>query len=143
VSTKHEEPLSGSPGDIRTKAAELASGHDLHEYLAGMWLRELAVKLETFGDLAVSVRSYDHPSRGQELDVTLISAPDCGSITISNSPSGNDCLITFDRWLSISDQPAVENVVNVIRSVLSANACPRSGRKRLRPLRWVRAGMDP
>ena len=112
------------------KAEELASGRDLPGYLAGMWLRELAVKLAVAGDLAVSVHSYEHPSPGQELEVTLTRVPDCGSIMIGRSQPGDEVLITFDRWLSIKDPPDVENVVNIIRSVLSASARPRSGSRR-------------
>ena len=37
--------LSGTPDDVRATVEYLAHDQDDHEYLAGTWLRELAVKL--------------------------------------------------------------------------------------------------
>ena len=92
MSTRREEPLSGSSGDVREKVEELASGQDLPEYLAGLWFRELAVQLAMTDGVAVSALSYELPSPGQELEVTLASAPDCGSVTIGRNKPGQGCL---------------------------------------------------
>ena len=51
----------------------LACGQDHIEYLAGTWLRELAVKLAACDAVTASVVSYDDTA-AYELEVTLVSA---------------------------------------------------------------------
>jgi hypothetical protein len=120
--TVNKQPLSGTPGDIRAKVEDLARDQDDHEYLAGTWLRELAVKLATSDGLAVSAVSYDDTAC--ELEVTLADAPHHDPIVISRSQPGDHCQITFERWLPIGSEPGIEDAVNTIHAILTASARP-------------------
>ena len=42
--------LSGTPDDVRATVEYLARDQDDHEYLAGTWLRELAVTLASWSE---------------------------------------------------------------------------------------------
>ena len=92
--------LSGTPDDVRATVEYLARDQDDHEYLAGTWLRELAVKLAACDGLTVSAVSYDDTA-GYELEVTLVSAPHHDPIVIGRSQAGDHCQITLERWLPI------------------------------------------
>ncbi len=118
----HKTLLGGSPEDIRQKAEELARGLGHREYLAGTWLRELAVELASHGDLRVSVVTYE--ARSQGLEVVLTGAPHCDGIMIDHNKIGDRCQITLERWVRITDEPGVASTVSLIRSVLSASARP-------------------
>ena len=120
--TVNKQLLSGTPGDIRAKVEDLARGQDDHEYLAGTWFRELAVKLATREGLAVSAVSYD--TAVYELEVTLASAPHLDEIVIGHSQPGDHCQITLERWLPISDEPGLEDAANAVHAILAASAHP-------------------
>jgi len=73
--------------DVRTTVEYLARNQDHLEYLAGTWLRELAVKLAACDGITVSAVSYDDTA-AYELEVTLVSAPHHDPIVIGRSRSG-------------------------------------------------------
>jgi hypothetical protein len=87
----------------------LARDQDHLEYLAGTWLRELAVKLAACDGMIVSVVSYEDTA-GYELEVTLVSAPQHDPIVIGRSRAGDQCQITLERWLPISGEPGMRTL---------------------------------
>ena len=101
----------------------LARDQDHLEYLAGTWLRELAVELAACDGLTVSAVTYDDTA-GNELEVTLVSAPHHDPIVIGRSQAGDRCQITLERWLPIDGEPGIEHVVKTIHSILAASARP-------------------
>jgi hypothetical protein len=113
--------LSGTPEDVRATVEYLARGQDHLEYLAGTWLRELAVRLAACDGLTVTVVGYDDTT-GYELEVTLVSAPHNDPIVIGRSRTGDHCQITLERWLPISGEPGIEHAVNAIHAILAASA---------------------
>jgi hypothetical protein len=119
--------LSGTPGDVRATVEYLAHDQDDHEYLAGTWLRELAVTLAACDGLTVSVVSYDDTA-GHELEVTPVNAPHHDPIVISRSQAGDRCQITLERWLPIDGEPGIEHAVNTIHAILAASARPDPAR---------------
>ena len=121
--TVHKKLLSGTPQDIRQTVEDHARGEGLREYTEGTWFRELAVTLATRDGLAVSLVSYDD-SPACELEVILTSAPHCDPVLIDRSQPGDQCQITLDRWLPISDEPALQNAVATIHAILDASAHP-------------------
>ncbi len=116
----NEQLLSGTPDGVRAMVEYLARGEDHVEYLAGTWLRELAVKLAACDGLAVSAVSYDDMA-GYELEVTLLSVPLHDPIVIGRSRAGDQCQITLERWLPISGEPGIENAVKTISAILAAS----------------------
>jgi hypothetical protein len=118
--TLKKQLLSGTPDDVRRKVEDLASGQDDREYLAGTWFRELAVKLAACDGLAVSAVTSDDAAV-YELEVILASSPHHNAIVIDRSRPGDHCLMTLERWLPISDEPAVEDAVNTIHAILAAS----------------------
>jgi hypothetical protein len=125
--TVNKQLLSGTPDEIRRKLEDLACQQDDHEYFAGTWFRELAVKLAASDGLAVSVITYDDGAV-YELEVTLASVPHHEAIVIGRSQPGDHCQMTLERWLPISGQPGVQDAVNTIHAVLAASA--RTGQAR-------------
>jgi hypothetical protein len=123
--TVHKQLLSGTPDDIRATVEDLAREQDHHEYLAGTWFRELAVKLAVRDGLTVSAVSYDDGTVS-ELEVILASAPHDDPIVIDRSQPGNHCHITLDRLLPISGEPGIEDAVRAIHSILAASAHPEA-----------------
>jgi hypothetical protein len=119
--TVNKQLLSGTPDDVRKQVEDLGCGQDDHEYLAGTRFRQLAMKLATCDGLAVSVITYDD-AKVYELEVTLASAPHHDAIVIDRSEPGDHCQMTFERWLPISDEPGVEDAMNVIHAILAASA---------------------
>lgn len=81
--TVNKQLLSGTPGEFRAKVEDLARDQDDHEYLAGTWFRELAVKLATREGLTVSAVSYD--TAVYELEVTPASGQPAGSVRVGAS----------------------------------------------------------
>lgn len=120
--TVNKQLLHGTPDEARARLEDLARDQDDHEYLAGTWLRELAVKLATRDGLAVSAVSYDDTA--YELEVTLASAPHHDPIVISRSQPGDHCQITFEQWLPIGGEPGIDDAVNTIHAILTASARP-------------------
>jgi|SRR5580704_2762659 hypothetical protein len=119
--TVHKKLLSGTAEDIRQTVEDLARGEGLRQYVEGTWFRELAVHLATRDGLAVSLVSYDD-SLACELEVILTSAPHCDAIVIDRSQPGDQCQITLDRWLPISDEPAIKKAATTIHAILDASA---------------------
>ena len=113
--------LSGTPEDVRATVEYLARGQDHLEYLAGTWLRELAVRLAACDGLTVTVVGYNDTT-GYELEVTLVSAPHHDPIVIGRSQAGDRCQITLERWLPIDGEPGIEHAVNTIHAILAASA---------------------
>lgn len=126
--TAKKQLLSGTPDDVRGMVENLDCDQKDHEYLAGTWFRELAVKLATTEGLIVSAVSYDDETAVQELEVTLASAPHLDPIVIDRSQPGDHCQITLDRWLPISDEPSIANAVTAIHALLAASARPELAR---------------
>jgi hypothetical protein len=123
--TVHKQLLSGTPDEVRAKVEDLAREQDHHEYLAGSWFRELAVKLAMRDGLAVSAVNYDE-STVCELEVILTSAPHDDPIVIDRSQPGDHCHITLDRLLPISGEPGIEDAVRAVHSILAASARPEA-----------------
>ena len=117
----NKQLLSGTPDDVRARVEYLACDQDDHEYLAGTWLRELAVTLAAREGITVSAVSYDDTAE-YELEVTLINAPHHDPIVIGRSQPGDHCQITLERWLPISGEPGIEDAVNTIHAILAASA---------------------
>ena len=74
-----------------------------------------------------SAVSYDDTA-GNELEVTLISAPHHDPIVIGRSQAGDRCQITLERWLPIDGEPGIEHAVNTIHAILAASARPDPAR---------------
>jgi len=110
-----------APDDVRRKVEDLARDQDDHEYLAGTWFRELAVKLAARDGLTVSAVTSDDATV-YELEVTLASAPHHDAIVIDRSQPGDHCQLTLERWLPISDEPGIEDAVTTVHAILAAAA---------------------
>lgn len=121
--TVNKQLLRGTPEDVRATVEHLARRQGHVEYLAGTWLRELAVGLAACEGIAVSAVSYDDMA-GYELEVTLVSAPHHDPVVIGRSRPGGHCHITLERWLPIDGEPGIEDAVNTICAILTASARP-------------------
>ena len=119
--TVNRQLPSGTPDDVRRKLEDLACDQDDHEYLVGTRFRELAVKLAMRGGLAVSAVTSDDGAV-YELEVTLASAPRQDAIVIDRGEPGDYCQMTLERWLPISDEPGIQDAVNIIHAILAASA---------------------
>ena len=125
--TAHKRLLSGTPDEVRATVEHLDCDQDHLEYLAGTWLRELAVELAGCDGLIVSAVSYDDMA-GYELEVTLVSAPHHDPIVIGRSRTGERCQVTLERWLPIDGEPGIEDAVNAIHAILTASVRPDPAR---------------
>ena len=125
--TVNKQLLSGTPDDVRARVEYLARDQDHLEYLAGTWLRELAVTLAACDGMTVSAVTYDDTA-GFELEVTLVSVPYHDPIVIGRSRSGDRCQITLERWLPIDGEPGIKHAVNTIHAILAASARPDPAR---------------
>jgi hypothetical protein len=119
--TATKRRLSGVPEQVRATMEHLDCDQDHREYLAGTWLRELAVNLAAHDGLTVAAVSYDDMA-GYELEVTLVSAPHHDPVVIGRSNTGEYCQITLERWLPIHGEPDIESAVNAIHTILAASA---------------------
>ncbi len=117
---KHATLRAGFYDDVHTQVEQLARDLEPHDYLAGTWLRELAIALAMNEDLVVSVVTYDRG--GQELEVRLASAQSSDGIVIGRGATGDQAQISLDLWVGIKDQPSVEHTVGLARALLSASA---------------------
>jgi hypothetical protein len=118
VITIQKSRLTGSLDDLQRTVEYLARDQGPQEYLASTRLRELAVALATQADLHVSAVTYADGS--QELEVVLTDHPSCDPIVIGRDHLGGQGQLTWERWLSIEDQPGIETVVYLIKAVLNA-----------------------
>jgi hypothetical protein len=125
--TVNKRLLGGTPDEVRATVEHLDCDQEHREYLAGTWLRELAVNLAGCGGLIVSAVSYDDMA-GYELEATLVGAPHHDPIVIGRSRTGDHCQITLERWLPIDGEPGIEDAVNAIRAILTASARPDPAR---------------
>ena len=126
-----KELLIGTPDKVSARLEELCRALDQHEYLAGTWLRMLAVELTQRPNLRVSLVTYlneSHvPEGGQELEILFADDPHCEPVMIDRDHIGEHCQITWDRWLRIGNDTEIENAADMIASVL--NTCARFGAK--------------
>lgn len=116
--TIQKSRLSGSLDDLQRTVEYLARDQGPQEYLAGTRLRELAIALAMQADLHVSAVTYADGS--QELEVVLTDHPGRDPIVIGRDHLGGQGQLTWERWLSIEDQPSIEKVVSLIKAVLNA-----------------------
>ena len=133
--TAYKRLLSGTRDEVRATVEHLDCDQEHLEYLAGTWLRELAVELAGCGGLIVSAVSYDDMA-GYELEATLVSAPYHDPVVIGRSRTGDHCQVTLERWLPIDGEPGIEDAVNTIRAILAASARPD-------PARIIEATTEP
>jgi hypothetical protein len=113
---EHATLRTGTYDDVHTQIEQLARDLDHHDYLAGTWLRELAIALTMNEDLVVSVVTYDHG--GQELEVRLARASTSDGIIIGCGATGDQAQISLDLWVGIKDGPSVEQAVRLVQSLL-------------------------
>jgi hypothetical protein len=119
--TVHKQLLRGAPDDVRATVERLAHGQGHREYLAGTWLRELAIELAACDGLTVSAVRYDDIT-GYELEVTVESVPPLDPIVISRSRIGDSCQVTLERWLPLAGEPGIKAAVDLIHAILAASA---------------------
>jgi hypothetical protein len=119
--TARKDLLSGSSDDVSARLEELSRGLTQHEYARGTRLRLLAVELARRPNLKVSLVTYENDS--QELEVTFADDQHCDPIMIDRDAIGENCQITLDRWLSISNDRDIETAANMVAGVL--NTCAR------------------
>jgi hypothetical protein len=124
-----KDALSGTRDEVSARLEELCRYLDNHEYVAGAWLRMLAVELTQRPNLTVSLITYLNdsqvPEGGQELEVLFADDPQCEPVMIDRDHVGEHCQITWDRWLHISNATEIGNAADMIASVL--NTCARFG----------------
>jgi hypothetical protein len=129
--TARKEALSGTPDEVSAKLEGLSRGLALHEYMAGTRLRSLAVELTKRPDLKVSLVTYYDGSQNldgaQELEVVFPDDPHCEPVMIDRDHIGENCQMTWDRWLRIGNDTEIEMAADMIASVLST--CARFGAK--------------
>ena len=125
--TANKRLLSGTRDEVRATVEHLDCDQEHLEYLAGTWLRELAVKLAGCDGLIVSAVSYDDMA-GYELEATSADAPHHDPIVIGRSRTGEHCQVTLERWLPIDGEPGIEDAVNAIHAILAASARPDPAR---------------
>jgi hypothetical protein len=118
--TARKDLLSGPSDEVSARLEELSRGLAQHEYAAGTRLRLLAIELTKRPNLRVSLVSYENDS--QELEVTFTDDPKNDPIMIDRDAIGENCQITWDRWLSISNNRDIEIAADMVAGVLSTCA---------------------
>jgi hypothetical protein len=82
-------------------------------------------------NLRVSLVTYhdesDDPDRSQELEVLFLGDLDCEPMMIDRDHVGENCQITWDRWLRIIDDAEIGTAADMIASIL--DTCTRFGAK--------------
>jgi hypothetical protein len=123
------EVLSGTPDEVSAQLDKLSLNLAPHEYSAGTRLRMLAVALTQRPNLRVSLVTYHDESReldgSQELEVLFPGDPDCEPIMIDRDHAGENCQITWDRWVRIINDGEIETAADMISSML--DTCARFG----------------
>jgi hypothetical protein len=119
--TARKDLLSGSSDEVSARLEELARGFAHYEYAGGTRLRLLAIELTKRPNLKVSVVTYENES--QELEVAFTDDPKCDPIMIDRDAVGENCQITWDRWLSISNDRDIRIAADMVAGVL--NTCAR------------------
>ena len=123
---KHTTLRSGTYDDVHAQVEQLARDLEPHDYLAGTWLRELAIALAQNDELVVSVATYD--GGGQELEVRLANAPSSDGVVIGRGANGDECQISLDLWVGIKDGPSVEQAVGLVQALLRASTSAAQSR---------------
>lgn len=120
--------LAGSPVEIEALARDAGYLLAPDDRLTGMRLLDLAIILAANPALRVSVVTYSDKS--QELEVTLVGAPD-SVIMVSRSKSGEYCQIAVDRWVPIGNDADRANSAGLITAIAGLDAAvnqqPRIG----------------
>ncbi|SRR6266702_2214692 len=123
--------LSGTRDEVSARLEELCRELDNHEFMAGTRLRMLAVELTQRPNLRVSLMTYLNesqvPEGGQELEIMFANDPFCEPVMIDRDHVGENCQITWDRWLRIGNETEIETAADMIASIL--NTCARFGAK--------------
>jgi hypothetical protein len=123
--------LSGTPDELSAQLEKLSLNLAQYEYAAGTRLRMLAVELAKRPNLRVSLVTYndESPNVGgsQELEVVCPDDPHCEPMLIDRDHVGENCQMTWDRWLRITNDAEIETAADMIASILGT--CARSGAK--------------
>ena len=123
--------LSGTPDEVSAQLEKHSLNLAQHEYAAGTRLRMLAVALTQRPNLKVSLVTYHDESRdldgSQELEVLFPGDQNCEPIMIDRDHAGENCQITWDRWLRIINDTEIEMAAAMIASIL--DTCARFGAK--------------
>lgn len=134
------DELSGTPDEVSAQLEKLSLNLAPHEYAAGTRLRMLAVALTKRPNLRVSMVTYHDESKdldgSQELEVLFPGDPNCEPMMIDRDMVGENCQITWDRWLRIINDNEIETAADMIAGIL--NTCARFGAKQT-PVAGVRA----
>ena len=118
--TARKNLLSGSSDEVEARLEELARVVSQDEHSGGTRLRLLAAELTRRPDLEVSVVTYDNES--QELEVKFTDDPHCEPLIIDRDAAGENCQITWDRWLPISNDRNIETAADMVADILSTCA---------------------
>lgn len=108
---------------VSARLEELSRGLVQHEYAAGTRLRLLAVELSQRPNLRVSLVTYENES--QELEITFPGDQNCDPIMIDRDSGGENCQVTWDRWLPIGNDANIKAAADMVANVL--NTCARLG----------------
>jgi hypothetical protein len=118
--------LTGTPDEVSGQLEKLSLSLAPHEYAAGTRLRMLAVALSQRPNLKVSLVTYHDESReldgSQELEVLFPGDPDCEPMMIDRDHVGENCQVTWDRWLRIIDDAEIETAADMIIGILDTCA---------------------
>ena len=108
--------LAGTPDDISARVEKISRSLAPQEYSAGERLRALTVELARHADLQMWLLTYHDDS--QELEVTLSGDPHCDAIIITRDKRGFNCQVSWERWLEIKDNAAIEKAAGLIADIL-------------------------
>jgi len=118
--------LSGTPDEVSAQLEKHSLNLAQHEYAAGTRLRMLAVALTQRPNLKVSLVTYHDESRdldgSQELEVLFSDDPNCEPMMIDRDHIGENCQITWDRWLRITDDAEIKTAADMIAAILDTCA---------------------
>lgn len=114
--TARKELLSGAPEEVSAYLDELSTGLPQYEYATGARLRLLAVELTQRPNLRISLVTYEDGS--QDLEVRIVDHP-CDPIMIDRDSVGENCQITWDRWLPIRNDHDIKTAADMIANALS------------------------
>jgi hypothetical protein len=121
--TARKDLLRGSRDEVSALLEERSRGLIQHEYAAGRRLRLLAVELSQRPNLKVSLVTYENES--QELEITFAGDWKCDPIMIDRDSIGENCQVTWDRWLPIRSDSDIKMAADMVANVL--NTCARLG----------------
>ena len=134
--TARKDLLSGSPDELSARLEELSRGLARHEYDAGIRLRLLAVELAQRPNLKVSLVTYENES--QELAIVFAGDHHCDPIMIDRDSLGENCQVTWDRWLPMRNDDDIRAAADMVANVL--NTCARLGMPKADHVIAVREG---